>query len=99
MELLLQMVKFWKQFESQLVPEWKEAFVDYWQLKKDLKKIHFLNNNNNVNTPTKHHHRSSLSKNFLSSIKGFHLFGHGHKDHEAIHVLLQPLYVTELCIL
>uniref|UniRef100_A0ACD5ZSG8 Uncharacterized protein n=1 Tax=Avena sativa TaxID=4498 RepID=A0ACD5ZSG8_AVESA len=31
------MVKFSKQFEGQLVPEWKEAFVDYWQLKKDIK--------------------------------------------------------------
>ncbi|KAG9450035.1 hypothetical protein H6P81_010000 [Aristolochia fimbriata] len=37
------MVKFSKQFEGQLVPEWKEAFVDYWQLKKDLKRIHALN--------------------------------------------------------
>ncbi|KAL4195709.1 hypothetical protein AMTRI_Chr04g242450 [Amborella trichopoda] len=35
------MVKFSKQFEAQLVPEWKDAFVDYWQLKKDLKRIHF----------------------------------------------------------
>ncbi|RWW27326.1 hypothetical protein BHE74_00041476 [Ensete ventricosum] len=33
------MVKFSKQFEGQLVPEWKEAFVDYWQLKKDLKRM------------------------------------------------------------
>ncbi|XP_062232938.1 phosphate transporter PHO1-3-like [Phragmites australis] len=33
------MVKFSKQFEGQLVPEWKEAFVDYWQLKKDIKKL------------------------------------------------------------
>ncbi|TKW21318.1 hypothetical protein SEVIR_4G166900v4 [Setaria viridis] len=33
------MVKFSKQFEAQLVPEWKEAFVDYWQLKKDVKKL------------------------------------------------------------
>ncbi|VFQ78063.1 unnamed protein product [Cuscuta campestris] len=36
------MVKFSKQFEAQLVPEWKEAFVDYYQLKKDLKKLHLL---------------------------------------------------------
>ncbi|KAH9321143.1 hypothetical protein KI387_015782 [Taxus chinensis] len=34
------MVKFSKQFEAQLVPEWKEAFVDYWQLKKEVKRIH-----------------------------------------------------------
>ncbi|KAL5199335.1 hypothetical protein ABZP36_020538 [Zizania latifolia] len=33
------MVKFSKQFEAQLVPEWKEAFVDYWQLKKDIKRL------------------------------------------------------------
>ncbi|KAG6764110.1 hypothetical protein POTOM_031568 [Populus tomentosa] len=80
------MVKFSKQFEGQLVPEWKEAFVDYWQLKKDLKKIHLLNNNNK-NTLVKHSHHNSLSSNFLSSLKGgFSLFGHQHKDHEAIHV-------------
>ncbi|KAK1326558.1 Phosphate transporter PHO1-3 [Acorus calamus] len=36
------MVKFSKQFEAQLVPEWKDAFVDYWQLKKYLKKIQNL---------------------------------------------------------
>lgn len=80
------MVKFSKQFEGQLVPEWKEAFVDYWQLKKDLKKIQILNNNNK-NTLIKHSHHSSLSSNFLSSLKGgFSFFGHQHKDHEAIHV-------------
>lgn len=33
------MVKFSKRFEGQLVPEWKDAFVDYWQLKKDVKKL------------------------------------------------------------
>ncbi|XP_011008836.1 PREDICTED: phosphate transporter PHO1 homolog 1-like [Populus euphratica] len=96
------MVKFSKQFEGQLVPEWKEAFVDYWQLKKDLKKIHLLNNNSNH--PIKHSHRNSLSSNFLSSLKKFSLFGHQHKDHEAIHVHKKlassaskgDLYETEL---
>ncbi|KAF8723961.1 hypothetical protein HU200_020962 [Digitaria exilis] len=33
------MVKFSKQFEGQLVPEWKYAFVDYCLLKKDLKRV------------------------------------------------------------
>ncbi|KAL5227099.1 hypothetical protein ABZP36_015364 [Zizania latifolia] len=33
------MVKFSKQFEGQLVPEWKHAFVDYSLLKKDLKRM------------------------------------------------------------
>nr|ATJ04810.1 phosphate transporter PHO1-like protein 1 [Fragaria x ananassa] len=76
------MVKFSKQFEAQLVPEWKDAFVDYWQLKKDLKKIHLLNINNN-NTPT---HHSSLSNTPFTSIKKFSLFGHQHREHELIHV-------------
>ncbi|KAJ6350833.1 hypothetical protein OIU78_006869 [Salix suchowensis] len=80
------MVKFSKQFEGQLVPEWKEAFVDYWQLKKDLKKMHLLNNNSK-NTLIKNNHHNSLSSDFLSSLKGgLSLFGHQHKDREAIHV-------------
>lgn len=80
------MVKFSKQFEAQLVPEWKDAFVDYWQLKKDLKTIHLLNiNNNNNNTAT---HNSSLSNTVFTSIKKFSLFGHQHREHELIHVLL-----------
>jgi hypothetical protein len=33
------MVKFSKQLEGQLVPEWKHAFVDYSLLKKDLKRV------------------------------------------------------------
>ncbi|KAL9401341.1 hypothetical protein Peur_005190 [Populus x canadensis] len=33
------MVKFSKELEAQLIPEWKEAFVNYWQLKKQMKKI------------------------------------------------------------
>lgn len=33
------MVKFSKQFEGQLVPEWKHAFLDYCLLKKDLKRM------------------------------------------------------------
>ncbi|KAI3442110.1 uncharacterized protein J3R85_001708 [Psidium guajava] len=33
------MVKFSKELDAQLIPEWKEAFVNYWQLKKHVKKI------------------------------------------------------------
>ncbi|KAI8560837.1 hypothetical protein RHMOL_Rhmol04G0286700 [Rhododendron molle] len=33
------MVKFSKELEAQLIPEWKEAFVNYWQLKKHVKTI------------------------------------------------------------
>ncbi|KAM7280237.1 hypothetical protein ACFE04_007371 [Oxalis oulophora] len=33
------MVKFSKELEAQLIPEWKEAFVNYSELKKYVKKI------------------------------------------------------------
>ncbi|XP_074319501.1 phosphate transporter PHO1-like isoform X2 [Silene latifolia] len=33
------MVKFSKELEAQLIPEWKDYFVNYWQLKKNVKKI------------------------------------------------------------
>ncbi|KAL4271660.1 hypothetical protein GQ457_13G026130 [Hibiscus cannabinus] len=33
------MVKFSKELEAQLIPEWKDAFVNYWQLKKHVKRI------------------------------------------------------------
>ncbi|WOL04383.1 phosphate transporter PHO1-2-like isoform X2 [Canna indica] len=33
------MVKFSRELEAQLIPEWKDAFVDYRQLKKQVKKI------------------------------------------------------------
>ncbi|GMH08631.1 hypothetical protein Nepgr_010471 [Nepenthes gracilis] len=33
------MVKFSKELEAQLIPEWKEAFLNYWQLKKQIKRI------------------------------------------------------------
>ena len=74
------MVKFSKQFEGQLVPEWKEAFVDYWQLKQDLKKFHFLNTNT-----TKHQHSHA---SFLSSLKKYSPFTHQHREHGAIQVCM-----------
>ncbi|ESW25307.1 hypothetical protein PHAVU_003G024600 [Phaseolus vulgaris] len=75
------MVKFSKQFEGQLIPEWKEAFVDYWQLKKDLKKLHLFNNTNNTpNTST------SLPKYIFSSLRNYSPFGHQHREHGPIQV-------------
>lgn len=75
-----EMVKFSKQFEGQLVPEWKEAFVDYWQLKKDLKKVNHLNPQN---TPTKKE-KPSLSTTILSPFRKFSVWGHEHTDHGVI---------------
>ncbi|KAM2084404.1 hypothetical protein ACFX1R_022238 [Malus domestica] len=98
------MVKFSKQFEGQLVPEWKDAFVDYWQLKKDLKKIHLLNSNNNKNSPTRHQSSPSLSNTLFTSIRKFSPFGHPHREHDLIHVhkklassaSKEDMYETEL---
>ncbi|KAL4289953.1 hypothetical protein GQ457_14G013580 [Hibiscus cannabinus] len=39
------MVKFSKELEAQLIPEWKDAFVNYWQLKKHVKKIKLSRDN------------------------------------------------------
>ncbi|GLT91724.1 hypothetical protein SLE2022_095980 [Rubroshorea leprosula] len=97
------MVKFSKQFEGQLVPEWKEAFVDYWQLKKDLKKIQHLLNANNTPTPPKKEH-TSLANTLISLAGKFSIFHPKQRDHGAIHVHKKPassasigdVYETEL---
>lgn len=81
------MVKFSKQFEGQLIPEWKEAFVDYWQLKKNLKKVQLLNNANN--TQNKHQASTSLPKYIFSSIRNYSLFGHQHREPGPIQVIIQ----------
>lgn len=44
-----EMVKFSKQLEAQLIPEWKGAFVNYRLLKKDIKKIKLLRKNESWN--------------------------------------------------
>ncbi|KAL8533450.1 hypothetical protein ACS0TY_009730 [Phlomoides rotata] len=94
------MVKFTKQFEGQLVPEWKEAFVDYWKLKKDLKKIHLLNNNHDTSSSNK----PSFSNKLVSSLRKFAHFQHNRREHGAIQVHRKldasaskvDLYETEL---
>ncbi|KAK6134010.1 hypothetical protein DH2020_032252 [Rehmannia glutinosa] len=75
------MVKFSKQFEGEgeLVPEWKEAFVDYSQLKKDLKKIHLLNNIHNTNN-------KQPKNSFLSSLRKHAFLEHNQTDHRLIQV-------------
>lgn len=77
------MVKFTKQFEGQLVPEWKDAFVDYSQLKKDLKKIHLF-----TNRVEKKHKETSLIKTIKSSLGNLSLFGNKQRERSrAIQVL------------
>ncbi|KAL1551212.1 Phosphate transporter PHO1 1 [Salvia divinorum] len=76
------MVKFSKQFEGQLVPEWKEAFVDYCKLKKEIKKIHFLNNLDTNGKQTK----SSFPHSIISSLRKYAFLEHNQRDHGVIHV-------------
>ncbi|XAR57450.1 hypothetical protein NMG60_11025602 [Bertholletia excelsa] len=47
------MVKFSKELEAQLIPEWKDAFVDYWQLKKHIKKIKLSRRPGQAQDPTR----------------------------------------------
>lgn len=77
------MVKFSKQFQAQLVPEWKDAFVDYCQLKKELKKIQFLNSNN---CSSKQPQNDSFPSAFLSCLGKVSLFGQKHRDRDTIQV-------------
>ncbi|KAG2242237.1 hypothetical protein Bca52824_095920 [Brassica carinata] len=94
------MVHFTKQFERQLVPEWKDAFVDYSQLKKDLRKIHLL-----TNGVEKEHTETSLIKTISSSLGKLSLFGNKEKEHSraikvhrklASSVSYSDVYETEL---
>ncbi|CAH8257517.1 unnamed protein product [Arabidopsis lyrata] len=73
------MVKFTKQFEGQLVPEWKDAFVDYSQLKKDLKKIHMFTNGVEKK-PTE----TSLIKTIKSSLGKLSLFGNNQREQSRV---------------
>ncbi|KAD4983003.1 hypothetical protein E3N88_19674 [Mikania micrantha] len=76
------MVKFTKQFEGQLVPEWKEAFVDYWQLKKDIKKIR----RDSTSSVSKPRQNGSLTNTLVSSMHKLPFFGNHCRDREFIHV-------------
>ncbi|KAL8052791.1 hypothetical protein ABFX02_05G027700 [Erythranthe guttata] len=94
------MVKFSKQFEGQLVPEWKEAFVDYCQLKKDIKKIHFLNNP----TTNTDKNKTSFAKSLVSSLRKYVFLDHKQREPRVIQVHRKlatsastgDLYETEL---
>ncbi|KAF3625349.1 Phosphate transporter PHO1-2 [Capsicum annuum] len=81
------MVKFSKELEAQLIPEWKDAFVNYWQLKKQVKKI-------KISRKPKHniHHlrdgNSSIIHDFgrsiFDSIRSITISNKLHKPHDQI---------------
>ncbi|OVA11234.1 SPX [Macleaya cordata] len=62
------MVKFSKELEAQLIPEWKDAFVNYWQLKKNIKKIKLSRKPNNSDQTHHHHHHHQEIPQFGVSI-------------------------------
>ncbi|KAL2502069.1 Phosphate transporter PHO1-like protein 1 [Forsythia ovata] len=76
------MVKFSIQFQSQLVPETKEAFVDYKLLKKDLEKIHLLSHE----TETSKKRNDSLSESIFSSVRKYNFLGRKQREHRVIQV-------------
>ncbi|KAK6157721.1 hypothetical protein DH2020_011969 [Rehmannia glutinosa] len=80
-ELSLQISSSWvtNRFEGELVPEWKEAFVDYSQLKKDLKEIHLLNNTHDTNNKQR-------KNSFLSSLRKHAFLEHNQTEHRLIQV-------------
>ncbi|RLN25440.1 hypothetical protein C2845_PM07G04290 [Panicum miliaceum] len=96
------MVKFSKQFEGQLVPEWKQAFVDYCLLKKDLERVehamllgrHAAADRCEAGTqPTAdgHAERASLSQWLCHQLPAGLFGSNAPKDHGAIHVHRKPM--------
>ncbi|KAG9446609.1 hypothetical protein H6P81_012737 [Aristolochia fimbriata] len=59
------MVKFSKELQAQLIPEWKEAFVNYWQLKKNIKKIKISRR-----AQQKLEERNDFGRSFLDRVAG-----------------------------
>ena len=77
------MVKFSKQFEAQLVPEWKEAFVDYWQLKKDVKKLQTVAGGGAVVPSPWLHQKPPATAHWVMRLPFLHSHGH-HREPAAI---------------
>ena len=77
------MVKFSKKFEAQLVPEWKEAFVDYWQLKKDVKKLQTVAGGGAVVPSPWLHQKPPATAHWVMRLPFLHSHGH-HREPAAI---------------
>ncbi|XP_020225450.1 phosphate transporter PHO1 [Cajanus cajan] len=58
------MVKFSKELEAQLIPEWKEAFVNYRQLKKHVKRIKLTRVSNQSQPP-----QETFGRSFIDSLR------------------------------
>ncbi|CAN8258371.1 unnamed protein product [Cochlearia groenlandica] len=66
------MVKFSKELEAQLIPEWKEAFVNYCLLKKQIKKIKISRKPKPVSHYPIAHHRD-FGRSLFDPVRNFAL--------------------------
>lgn len=66
-------MKFGKQLESQMVPEWQEAYMDYNYLKSLLLEIHrFKQSNISVTTPKGLKRKMTLYRAFIGLTERYH---------------------------
>ncbi|XP_042449942.1 phosphate transporter PHO1-2-like isoform X1 [Zingiber officinale] len=70
------MVKFSRELEAQLIPEWKDKFVNYRQLKKHVKKIKLAHLRSSVPSSDDHQHNaaSAAGGGCSNDSYGFSLF-------------------------
>ncbi|WVY97661.1 hypothetical protein V8G54_029812 [Vigna mungo] len=99
------MVKFSKELEAQLIPEWKEAFVNYWQLKKQIKRIKL----SRLPNQSHHHVKPPFGLSIFDSFRFFlHKIAHSlsDSDHHDLNIIQvrkkttkdseEEIYETEL---
>ena len=85
-----QMVKFSKELEAQLIPEWKEAFVNYWQLKKQIKRIKL----SRLPNQSHHHAKPHFAPSIFNSFR-FFLHNIAHSLSDSHHPDLTIIQVTQ----
>lgn len=67
------MVKFSRELEAKLIPEWKDKFVDYRQLKKHVKKIKLALHRSSVPSSSEDHSHNADSGGCVDGSYGFSL--------------------------
>ncbi|XP_042513846.1 phosphate transporter PHO1-like isoform X2 [Macadamia integrifolia] len=81
------MVKFSKLLEAQLIPEWKDAFVNYWLLKKNVKKIKLSRNSKLLEIQKEHEYGFSILDPIRCIVKKLsNRFDSGGKNSEILQV-------------
>ncbi|CAM8883598.1 unnamed protein product [Rhodiola kirilowii] len=75
-------MKFGKEFESQMVPEWHEAYMDYNYLKILIKNIIIMYKQKKLNHGTTGHSRSGRLYQTFSGLTSFPRHLHHHHDDE-----------------